>query len=59
MTFNYQDPDASRPRRAATDDEGRDARRRAELRTGEAAEVLGDAVADDLTADRPNRSDRS
>lgn len=57
MTFNYQDPDASTPRPTPrptpTDADGAHARRRAELRTGEAAEKIARAAADDLLDELP------
>jgi hypothetical protein len=59
VTFNYQDPDASTPRPEVTDEDGRLARRRAELRTGEAATSVARAAADDLLAELPpERRDR-
>lgn len=54
MTFNYQDPDASTPRyRRVTDEDGRLARRRAELRSGQAATNVARTAADDLLAGLP------
>lgn len=54
MTFNHQHPDESTPRhRRVTDDDGRLARRRAELRTGEAARNVAEAAAADLLGELP------
>lgn len=59
MTFNYQDPDASTPRhRRVTDEDGRLARRRAELRSGEAARNVAEAAARDLTDRLPGATRR-
>lgn len=52
MPWNPQHPDESTPDRRPTDADGLVARRRAELRTGEAAGHLADAVAADLTEER-------
>jgi hypothetical protein len=54
VTFDYQHPDASTPRhRRVTDEDGRRARRRAELRSGEAARNVAEAAASDLLGTPP------
>jgi hypothetical protein len=58
VPFDYQHPDASTPDPPrATDEDGRLARRRAELRTGEAAANVARTAADDLLRPDPGGED--